>query len=405
MTYCSRMMLGGILVGAACLAGPVAGAAAQVTITAGPPALTNDATPAFEFTGGTGFECGLAGPGTVFAPCTSPTELGPLADGAYVFEVRTLAPDPLSSDVHAFTVDTTAPVTTIASGPPALSNDATPEIAFSAGEAATFQCRLAGVEADFAACASPKGFGPLPDGSYVVEVRAVDAAGNLGTAATRSFEIDTTPPQTTITGGPGDTSDAAAVFLFSAPGAASTSCRLDGGVWELCHSPKVYSGLSLGAHRFEVASVDAAGNSDPSPAAHAWQVLRPGLVIPGTARLATALAKELVQIRRALSKLRLRRLARRRTIVFGTFDALTAGKVAIRARARVRQGGRPRWIGTLKGRREVPGAGRHRVRATVTKKGRRLAGRRRQLPLELRLSFTDLAGRSLWASSNLTLKR
>ena len=152
-------------------------------------------------------------------------------------------------------------------------------------------------------------------------------------------------------------------------------------------------------------AVDAAGNQDPTPASHAWQVLRPGLVIPGAVEQATALAKELVQMRRALARIRLRTLARRRTVLFRTYDALTAGTVEVRARARVRQGGRRRWIRVLAGERDVPGAGRHRVRAKVTKKARRLARGRKTLPLELRLSFTDRAGRSLWATTKLTLKR
>ena len=225
-------------------------------------------------------------------------------------------------------------------------------------------------------------------------------------AAAQEYTIpDTQPPETRITGGPSDTTDTTAVFSFSADDAVGFSCRFDGGVWEPCESPKTYPGLSLGPHAFEVAAFDAAGNQDPSPAAHAWQVLRPGLVIPGAVRLASSLARELVQIRRALAKMGLRALARRRTLVFRTFDALTAGTVEVRARARVRQGTRRRWIGSLKGRRRVPEAGRHRLRATVTKKGRRLARRRQRLPLEVRLSFTDLAGRSLWATSKLTLKR
>ena len=225
-------------------------------------------------------------------------------------------------------------------------------------------------------------------------------------AAAQEYTIpDTQPPDTRITGGPGDTADTTAVFSFSADDAVGFSCRLDGGPWEPCASPKAYSGLSLGPHTFDVTATDAAGNADPSPARHAWQVLRPGLVIPGTVRLAKSLARELVQIKRALAKTGLRALARRRTLVFKTFDALTGGTVEVRARARVRQGTRRRWIGTLKGKREVPEAGRHRVRATVTKRGRRLARRRQRLPLELRLSFTDLAGRSLWATSKLTLKR
>jgi hypothetical protein len=241
---------------------------------------------------------------------------------------------------------------------------------------------------------------PLSDGDYLFEVRA-----GATEPARRAFTVDTVSPQTEITGGPGDTTDTSAVFLFSAPGATGTHCRLDGGAWSPCGSPQTYSGLSLGGHRFEVTSVDAAGNQDPSPAEHAWQVLRPGLRIPGTVRLAKSLARELVQIRRALATMGLRALARRGTLVFRTFDALTAGTVEIRARARVRQGTRRRWIGTLKEKRKVPGAGRHRLRATVTKNGRRLARRRERLPIELRLSFTDLAGRSLWATSKLTLKR
>jgi hypothetical protein len=294
---------------------------------------------------------------------------------------------------------------TIHSGPPALSNNPFPEFTFSG--AARLECQLQPREPGFIGCESPHRpgnvdyGGPLPDGDYLFEVKAVQG----GNTAAWPFTIDTSPPQTTITGGPGDTTAATAVFLFSAPGAQRFSCRLDGGAWQPCGSPATYSGLSLGPHRFEVTAVDAAGNQDPTPAGHSWQVLRPGLVIPAAVRQATALARELVQMRRALGRVRLRTLARRRTLLFKTYDALTAGTVEVRARARVRQGGRRRWIGVIAGRREVPGAGRHRVRAKVTKRGRRLARSRRKLPLELRLSFTDLAGRSLWATSTVTLRR
>jgi hypothetical protein len=289
----------------------------------------------------------------------------------------------------------------ITAGPSGPTNDNTPTFEFSPAVA---ECKLPPLLPDFSACESPFRVGeaeytiPLSDGDYLFEVRA-------GGTDSQPFTVDTMPPETQITGGPGDTTDATAVFFFSAPGAISTFCRLDGGALEPCQAPKTYPGLSLGGHRFEVTSVDAAGNQDPTPAEHTWQVLRPGLKIPGTVRLAKSLARELVQIRRALSKIRLRALARKRTIVFRSFDALTAGTVEIRARARVRQGARRRWITVIKGKREVPAAGRHRVRATVTKKGRRLARRHRSLPLELRLSFADLARRSLWATSKLTLKR
>jgi hypothetical protein len=419
-TFCSRILLCCAVVGAACLVGPVAGAAAQApvtTITLAPTQPSTDGTAMFEFLSSDSaatFECRhhrSNGTPEAFSVCTSPVTLTGLGDGDWVFEVRSVAgdvtEDPPASD--SFTVDTTAPDTTITSAPPALSNDATPEFAFTGTEAGRFECRLhrAGEAAPaFAPCGPTYAPGALSDGDHVFEVMAVDLAGNRELEPGRHlFAIDTTPPQAEITGGPGDTTAATAVFLFSAAGATSLSCRLDGGDWQPCLSPQTYSGLSLGPHTFEVTAVDAAGNGDPTPAQHAWQVLKPGLVIPNAVRQATALAKELVQIRRALAKMRLRALARRRTILFRSFDALTAGTVEIRARARVRQGSRRRWIGALKGKREVPDAGRHRVRATVTKKGRRLARRRQTLPLELRLSFTDLAGRSLWATSELTLKR
>jgi hypothetical protein len=409
VTSWKRILSRGAIAGAlACLAGPVAGAGAQVTITSAPAGISNNTRPVFEFTDpvAPGFECRLLDVQSEFTACQSPAEFGPLTDGDYVFEVRTtLLPNP-TSDAHAFTIDTTAPDTTIVSSPPALSNDSTPELAFSSTEPGTFGCQLVGVQPEFVDCIAPTSFGSLPDGDYVFEVRAVDLAGNLDTTPARgSFAIDTTPPETAITAGPGDTTAVTAVFLFSAPEASALSCRLDGGAWQPCQSPHTYSGLSLGGHRFELTAVDAAGNADPTPAVHAWQVLKPGLVIPGAVKLATSLAKELVQIRRALAKLRLRALARKRTVLFRSFDALTAGTVAVRARARIRQGARRLWITTLKGRRKVPGAGRHGVPATVTKKGRRLARRRSSLPLELRLSFTDLAGRSFTATSELRLKR
>ena len=110
-------------------------------------------------------------------------------------------------------------------------------------------------------------------------------------------------------------------------------------------------------------------------------------------------------MRRALAKVRLRTLARRRTVLFRHLR-----RPDRRHRRGPRQdtgpprGGVRRWVRVIAGERE-PGAGCHRVRAKVTKKGRRLARSRRTLPLELRLSFTDLARRSLWATTTLTLRR
>jgi hypothetical protein len=391
--------------------------APETSIEAAPAALTNSRTATFSFSspdGGAHFECrhhpaGASPPD--FAACSSPVTLEALGDGGHVFEVRAVDPagNHGSPAGRTFTVDATAPETAIGSGPSGPTNDATPSFGFAGSEPAGFQCRhyrVGDTPPAFALCGSPHALGPLGDGSYVFEVAAIDAAGNSdGSPAVRSFRVDTTPPRTEITGGPGDTTAANAVFFFSAPGAVSFSCRLDDGAWRPCDSPHSYSGLSLGQHRFEVMAVDEAGNQDPTPAAHGWQVLRPGLVIPAALKQATALAMELVQLRKALSRVRLRVLRRRRAVTLKRFDALTGGTVEIRARARVRRKGARRWITFLVGTRDIPRAGRYPVRVRVTRKGRRIVRGRRTLPVELRLSFTDLAGRSLWATTKLTMKR
>ena len=43
---------------------------------------------------------------------------------------------------------------------------------------------------------------PLSDGTHTFYVKAIDAAGNESAIISRQFVTDTTPPQTTITGGP-----------------------------------------------------------------------------------------------------------------------------------------------------------------------------------------------------------
>ncbi len=88
---------------------------------------------------------------------------------------------------------------------------------------------------------------------------------------------DTTPPQTTIGSGPdATTATGAASFTFSADEAGSTfECRLDGGEWIACHSPRSYSLLLDGTHNFAVRAIDASGNVDPTPATWRWTVATP----------------------------------------------------------------------------------------------------------------------------------
>ena len=88
------------------------------------------------------------------------------------------------------------------------------------------------------------------------------------------FTVDTMPPDTSVSGGPaGPTNSTQATLNFGSTESNSTfECRLDGGAWASCSSPKSYSGLSEGSHSFDVRASDQAGNVDPSPASRSWVV-------------------------------------------------------------------------------------------------------------------------------------
>ena len=106
-------------------------------------------------------------------------------------------------------------------------------------------------------------------------MRAGDAAGNVDpTPASRSWTVDTIAPQTTIDVAPTHPSaDASPDFEFSANEPGSTfECRLDGGAWGACASPKSYAGLADGSHTFQVRATDPAGNVDATPATHTWTI-------------------------------------------------------------------------------------------------------------------------------------
>jgi subtilisin len=85
---------------------------------------------------------------------------------------------------------------------------------------------------------------------------------------------DTVAPQTTITAGPsGTVASRSASFSFSStePG-SSFECRVDGGAWTACTSPRSLTNLADGAHSFAVRARDATGNHDLSEATRSWTV-------------------------------------------------------------------------------------------------------------------------------------
>jgi ELWxxDGT repeat protein len=254
----------------------------ETTITSGPSGPTSASSPAFAFSADEpgSFECSLDG--GAYSACSSPKTVGPLADGAHTFRVRAIDTSgnvDASPAERAFTIDTTAPDTQIASGPSGLVKKKSASFSFSSTEAsAVFECSLDG--AGWTACVSPRTYTGLSDGRHTFNVRAVDQAGNVdATPSSSAFTIDTRAPQTKIIKHPKKLvrtmkAKVKAPFTFRSSETGSRfSCKLDKGKWKSCRSPKAYK-VKLGKHTFQVRATDKTGNTDRSPAKWVWKVKR-----------------------------------------------------------------------------------------------------------------------------------
>lgn len=269
--------------------------APNTTIDSAPPALTSDPDATITFSsneGGATFECSLdSGP---YAACTSPKQYTGLADGPHSVSVRAIDAagnvDPTPATA-SWTVDGTAPDTTLTSQPPALTNATDASFGFSSGDPnATFECQLDG--GGWNACSSPEALTGLADGTHTFEVRAVDDAGNTDpTPASFTWEVDTAAPDTTLTTTPpAKSTSASATFAFSSPdGSATFACKLDGGSWAPCTSPHALTSLAEGSHTLQVRATDAAGNTGPAES-HTWVVDTIAPPAPGLTQAPSAIA-------------------------------------------------------------------------------------------------------------------
>lgn len=180
--------------------------------------------------------------------------------------------DTAGRDAILTSTDQTPPETSIVSGPSGATGSASPQFTFSSSEAgSSFACKLDGPGAlvgDYNTCAAAGGqdYVGLADGSYVFSVLATDPVGNPDPdPATRSFTVDTTGPQVTITGPSGLTNDSSPSFaLGSSESGSSFECRLSGPgvpfpVFEPCTAGN-YTGLADGAYTFDARATDPIGN-------------------------------------------------------------------------------------------------------------------------------------------------
>jgi hypothetical protein len=350
----------------------------DTVLLSGPSGLTSSSTATFSFEaggheGGSGddasFQCRLDSDGA-WESCASPVTYAELADGPHRFEVRaktashrwdhwhhwwswcySVDPTPV---VAEFTVDTTAPKTVIEGAPTGTIAVAEVILRFSAEEAgagavgsaeggdgaagseegdaageapATFECRLD--SAAWFPCSSPKTFSGLSDGSHTIEVRSIDAAGNVESIpSVTTFAVDTALPETTV-----DTAPSAkievneATITFSSPKGTVFQCRLDpqpASPWLPCDGSVSLVGLAQGMHTFEVRAGDSFGRFDPTPAVVTFFVDIP---VNG-ARLAAAPLAGTVKIKTPGST-KFRPLTEGETIPVDSVVDTTAGKVSI----------------------------------------------------------------------------
>ncbi len=260
----------------------------ETTITGGPASLSNDPEATFTFAADdpdAHFECSVDG--ADFTACDSPYSAN-VSDGDHGFAVRgidlagNVDPTPATA---SFTVDTTAPDTTITSG----SADAV--FTFTSDDAeASFGCSMDG--APFEACTSPYDGGPQDAGEHTFEVRATDAAGNVDpTPASFPFTVDAPiehAPETTIVEHPDAlTSDTTPTFRFVSDESGVTfRCSIDDADFTDCGSPFTTDELAEGHHTFRVAAVDGDGVADPTPDSFALtvDVTAPNTAISGPSR-------------------------------------------------------------------------------------------------------------------------
>jgi dipeptidyl aminopeptidase/acylaminoacyl peptidase len=118
----------------------------------------------------------------------------------------------------------------------------------------------------------PRGRAPRPP--TTVSLAGEERAAFTRLAAKLPPLRDASPPTTELVTRPPNTSGASVRFTFKSSEAGVVfSCALDGGRAGVCSSPRQYTDLSAGVHRFSVRATDGAGNTGPV-ATYSWTVIK-----------------------------------------------------------------------------------------------------------------------------------
>jgi hypothetical protein len=249
--------------------------APTATIATGPSSPTRQTSAAFTLTSNespVSFQCSLDGAAYLACPA-SPTFT--VAEGAHslVVEATDQAGNvSLPSAAWNFTVDTTAPTATIATGPSSPTNQTSAAFTLTSNEAnVTYQCSLDG--AGYLACPANPSF-TVAQGAHSLVVQATDQAGNVSApSAAWNFTVDTTAPTATIAAGPADpTNQTSATFTLSSnESPVAFQCSLDGGALVACPANPTFT-VGEGIHSLVVVATDQAGNQSAPSLPWNWTV-------------------------------------------------------------------------------------------------------------------------------------
>jgi sugar lactone lactonase YvrE len=188
---------------------------------------------------------------------------------------RLLVADSVNNRIETF-IDSNGPDTTLTGFPSPKTSLSTANFSFTANDiGATFECKIDGAVGWDATCnGSPAGtatYTGLTEGSHDFAVRAIDASNNPGNPTTYSWDIDLTPPNVSLTGGPAEGStnnNTGPSFSFDADEPVlGFACSLDGAAYVACSTGDSFP-VTDGAHTFTVRASDAAGNTGVSGTRH-----------------------------------------------------------------------------------------------------------------------------------------
>ncbi|MDQ1687196.1 MAG: large repetitive protein [Frankiaceae bacterium] len=256
------------------------------TFTLAPTGPSQGRSPSFSFdvVAGTSAECQVttaAGVLLDWTPCTSPYTLAlpTEPDGSYSLGVRLVdaAGNRSAVTTATYLLDTTPPAAPVFGKlPPSPTSDAQTDWRWTGESGAKASCQVVSagrVVSAWRACTSPHrvSLAGQPDGTYTLQVRLTDAAGNTGAVRSASVVRDTTAPVIVLTSVPtSPTSSDSPTWAWTTESGSSVSCLLTRGAvvvmdWRPCSGALTanLAGLPDGTYRLSLRAVDRAGNMGP----------------------------------------------------------------------------------------------------------------------------------------------